>query len=102
MSALPPDSIASALQASVQQGNANQIRASEDRRQADISDVIARAVERRENEVDDADMHVNEEGTGTGSQGRAFSEPESGSDQEQDSSGITTDEDGQTHLDITA
>ena len=61
MSALPPDSIASALQASVQQGNANQIRASEDRRQADISDVIARAVERRENEVDDADMHVNEE-----------------------------------------
>jgi len=107
MSALPPDSIASALQSALQQGRANQIRASDDRRQADITQAIARAAEQRENQIEDtdADTRVHSDGSGGGGQGRPFSESEgqSASAQEQgETPGITTDENGQMHVDLTA
>lgn len=107
MSAVPPDSIASALQSALQQGRANQIRTADDRRQADISQAIARAAEQRENQIEDtdADTRVHSDGSGGGGQGRPFSESEgqsSGTEAEHQTPGITTDEDGQMHVDLTA
>lgn len=109
MSALPPDLIASALQGTLQQRLTQHARSVSDRQQSDMGQSVVRAGEQHENLIEntEADGQVNAEGGGAGSQGRAFSEhhqpgTQGASESDLQQPGITSDDDGQTHLDITA
>ncbi len=107
MSSIPPNFITSAIQSADTQRKASESRDVEESRTA--SDRV-RQVARNEEmgstvETTDADTQVHTEGGGLGSQGRDFAEDAEESetqDAEQDSNGITTDVDGQLHLDLEA
>jgi hypothetical protein len=100
--------IASTLQSALQQQQAQQARGLADRRRSDTSAAIIQASQRLEEQIDNtgADSEVNPDGGGAGGQGRSLDEepqpdlqatpalPINGS--------MTTDRDGQIHLDITA
>lgn len=93
----------------MQQHQTQQLRATAERRQSDVSQAVLRAGQQHEDTIEnaDADSQVNNDGGGTGGQGRAFHEqpqPDSPDphDIENKKSGITSDGDGQIHLDITA
>jgi hypothetical protein len=109
MSALPPQLIASALQGTLQQRQVQHARSTADRQQADMGQAVVRAGQEHENLIEntDADSRVNADGGGAGGQGRAPGEqPQPGtpeSDQpDNPQSGITSDDKGQIHLDLTA
>ena len=107
MSAIPPNFIGSAIQSADAQRKASESKeVDESRTASDRARQVARNEEMGSTvETTDADTQVHTEGGGLGSQGRDFAEeseePET-QDAEQDSSGITTDADGQLHLDLEA
>ena len=108
MSSLPSQMISSTLQSALQQQQAQQARGLADRRRSDTSAAIIQAGQRHEDQIDNtgADSEVNPDGSGAGGQGRASHE-EPQPDLEADAqppgdASVTTDGDGQVHLDITA
>lgn len=104
MSSLPPNIVASAMQAPFQQRQVHQAKAADDRRQSDMSQAIVRAGEQHENLIEntDADSRVEGDASGAGSQGRAFRE-EPQPDLPSDTPAADTDNaDDPPHLDITA
>ncbi len=108
MSGVAPQIVGTFLQAHHQQHQVSGVRDTEENRKANASREQARISDQAEHSVEtaDNDTRVHPDATGSGSQGRAF-EGESGAAEEQElleeeATGITTDEDGQTHLDIQA
>ncbi len=107
MSTSPGPLIASSLQGALQQHQAQQARSVVDRRQSDTSVGIVKATEQHETQIDDteADRQVDPDGSGAGGQGRAFQEEPQPEGQEAGAPGtddaVTTDGDGQMHVDIT-
>lgn len=110
MSGIPSDIAGSALQAGLQQNTVSGAQDNEHNRAVDIARRAAQRAAQKEDDVvgDETDMTVNTEGGGTGGQGRSFSEPaneepaEAGEAAEDQQRGITTDENGQTHIDFEA
>jgi len=108
MSTLPGGPlISSSLQGALPQQQAQQVRSVVDRRQSDTSAGIVKATEQHETQIDntEADRQVDPDGSGAGGQGRAFHEEPQPEGQEPGGSGsdgsVTTDDDGQMHVDIT-
>ena len=109
MSGIPPSDAASALQAGLQQNTASSIQDNEHNRAANLARLAAQKAAQRENDVvgDENDMTVNTDGGG-GGQGRSSSESsnetaEHGETAEGNAAnGITTDDSGQTHIDLEA
>jgi hypothetical protein len=99
--------ITSSLQGTLQQHQAQQARSVVDRRQSDTSVGIVKATEQHGTQIDnaEADRQVDPDGAGAGGQGRAFHEEPQPEAQEGDAVGgdgaVTTDDDGQMHVDIT-
>jgi len=100
----------SILQAGLQQEKASSVQDNDHNRAVGIAKRAAQKAAQRENDVvgDDSEMTVNADG-GRGGRGREFSEtPKEEIDTsadvptEVDDSGITTDEDGEVHLDLEA
>lgn len=108
MSSLPSQMISSTLQGTLQQHQVQQARGIADRRRSDTSAAVVQAGQQHENQIDNAgaDSEVNPDGSGAGGQGRAFhEEPQpdlQGASPEAPDGSVTTDGDGQIHLDITA
>lgn len=106
MSAIPPNPIASALQSQAAQQVQSKDRESEDNLRTDASRRLAGAGGTEDiieiEETDTADTQVHADTGGTGGQGR-FDAPEENPQQVEDKSeGITVDEQGRPHLDLSA
>lgn len=104
MSAIPPNPIASVLQSQAAQQAQSKDRESEDNLRTDASRRLTGAGGTDDiieiEETDTADTQVHPDTSGTGGQGR-FDAPEEYADQQQpESGGITLDEDGRPHLDL--
>ncbi len=106
MTSLPPNMIASSLQGSLPQRQAQQSRSVAERQQTDTSAAIARAAEQHEIEIDtgDGDTRISPDGQGGGSQGRSFEDGAPDQAPEQDTQASRYDQDDQAppRLDITA
>jgi hypothetical protein len=108
MSEIPSDIAGSALQAGFQARNVGKARDAERAGQAHAADSRAKAVDEAGSTVEtsDNDTAVFADAEGTGSKGRAWEEElleETEEDEEQQrAKGISTDADGQMHLDIEA
>ena len=102
---VPPPVINSAINVVQSQRQASDAARVDENRQAHAQRSQAARNEEMDMTVEttDADMQVNTDGGGLGSQGREFESGEEGEEaaEEQDS-GITTDEDGQMHIDLEA
>ncbi len=110
MAGMPSDIAGSALQAGLQQNTAGGIQDNEHNRRVNSAREAAQRAAQRENDVvgDENSMTVNAD-AGGGGQGRDFSETPTEENAQTteptdhgDQSGITTDEDGQTHIDLEA
>jgi hypothetical protein len=110
MSGISSDAAGSILQAGLQQNAASNIQDNEHNRAVNTERRAAQKADQRGDDVvgEDADMTVNTEGGG-GGQGRNFSEAPneenaeaSGNATDTDQSGITTDDNGQLHIDVEA
>ena len=107
MSGIPSDIAGSALQAGFQARNVGKARDAERAGQAQAADNRVKAADEAGSTVEtsDNDTAVYADAEGTGSKGRAWEEEllEEEEEKEQDEAqGISTDADGQTHLDIEA
>ncbi len=105
MSSLPSQMISSALQGTLQQHQAQQVRGTGDRRRSDIRSAVIQGSGRLQDQIDsaDADSQVNPDGTGAGGQGRAFREEPPPDHPAAAGPGVTTTgDDGRIHLDVTA
>ena len=101
MSSLPTNILGSIAQTAIQQEQLARAGDTAMSRRAEQSRLMAERSEQAQNAVEDTDgeSDVHDGGGGAGGQGRAFSNP----DQENsDNTGLTTDQDGRTHLDIEA
>lgn len=109
MSGIPSDVAGSALQAGLQQNAASGLQDNEHNRGVDIARKAAQRAAQKEEDVvgDESDMTVNADG-GAGGQGRNFSEapPEEHAEHaetvQDKNDGLTTDEEGRTHIDFEA
>lgn len=104
-SGIPPPFINSAIQATQGERQATDAKNVEEVRAAHAQRKQVARNEEMDSTVEttEADMQVNTDGGGAGSQGRHYQpggEEEEGNQQEQ--SGITQDENGQLHLDLEA
>ncbi|MBN2563499.1 MAG: hypothetical protein JXQ75_21480 [Phycisphaerae bacterium] len=103
MSAIPPPSIGSVLQSGIQQSEQARQTDADKNAQVDRARVTAGGADGiLEVEETDADTQVNPDTGGQGSQGRHDAPPEEQVEALEQPSGITIDEDGNPHLDLSA
>lgn len=108
MSDVPPNIVGSSLQAGFQQAEAARARDAQRAGQTYAARTNAKAIDDAGNtiETNDEDTQVYEDSQGTGGQGRETEEEsqESHSAEEKTSvkNGITTDDDGELHVDLQA
>ncbi len=107
MSGIPSDIAGSALQAGFQARNVAKTRDAERVGQANAADNRVKAADEAGSTVEtsDSDTAVYADAEGTGSKGRAWEEElvdEEKAEEEDAAKGISTDDDGQMHLDIEA
>ena len=108
MSGIPSDIAGSALQAGFQARDVGKVRDGERAGQAQTANKAAKAVDEAGSTVEtsDNDTAIFADAEGTGSKGRAYEEElleENTDEEDQDTSeGVTTDADGQLHLDLEA
>ena len=108
MSGIPSDIAGSALQAGFQARDVGKVRDGERAGQAHTTNKTAKAVDEAGSTVEtgDNDTAVFADAEGTGSKGRAYEEElleETADEQDHEADeGVTTDADGQLHLDLEA
>lgn len=103
MSGIPPAAIGSVLQSGVAQSEQNR-RADADRNaELDRARALAGSADAIvEIEETDADTRVHTDSGGAGSQGRQDAPPEEEDAAAEEAAGITVDDGGQCHLDVSA
>ncbi|UCG34298.1 MAG: hypothetical protein JSU68_06595 [Phycisphaerales bacterium] len=102
-SGVPPPAIGSAIQTAQSQRQATDAARVDEARQAHAQRTQVARNEEMDSTVEttDAEMQVNTDGGGLGSQGREAQPGSEGEDAvEEEQSGITRDENGQIHLDL--
>ena len=108
MSGIPSDIAGSALQAGFQARNVAKTRDAERAGQAHAADGRVKAADEAGSTVEttDNDTAIYADAEGTGSKGRAWEEElleeENEEEEEEKAKGVSTDPDGQQHLDIEA
>ena len=107
MSAIPPNTIGSILQAAAQAAQTSAARDADENRQGSIARTVRQAAEQRATVVSDADQEteVGDSATSAGGQGRESGADETdadASDATNPETGVHRDEQGQVHLDIQA
>lgn len=106
MSSIPPHSVGSVLQSGVAQQIQSHSRDSEENLRTDASrEMTGRGGSEDVLEIEetDAETRINAEGGGQGSQGRHDAPPEEeAAEKAKSDDGVTYDDDGRPHLDISA
>lgn len=103
MSAIPPSSVGSVLQSPAAQAEHSRRVDADKNAQADRARAAATGPDAViEVEATDADTKVHTESGGGGSQGRYDAPPEEEAPEQTPADGITLDEDGRPHLDLSA
>ena len=97
MSTLPPNVVGSVLQSNLAQRQVSTIRDGEDSQRVMANRRQAATIDEKDTTVGtaDTDTQIHTDAEGSGSQGRAFSEPqEEGLEQDAAESGLLTDDEG--------
>ena len=107
MSAIPPNTIGSILQAAAQAAQTSAARDADENGQASIARTVRLAAEQRATAVSDTDQEneVGDSATSVGGQGRESGADDSdadSSDHADTDGGVHRDEEGQLHIDIQA
>ena len=107
MSAIPPNTIGSILQAAAQAAQTSGIRDADENRQAATVRAVRLAAEQRATSVSDTDQEneVGDSATSVGGQGRESGGEDSDTDTSEHTDadgGVHRDEEGQLHIDLQA
>ena len=103
MSTVPPNLVGPILQSNLAQRQVSQVRDNERAQETSAQRQQSKAINEKDSTVEttDDDTQVHADAEGTGSQGRAFSEPEEAEEQPGDSDSEPESEEGR-HIDFEA